>query len=173
MNAGKKQNGHRIFLGFGGNQGDRLSTMQTALSRLTSGAGLMVQKKSSLYETEPWGVEEPQPWYYNAVAEITTGLSPAELLAAGQKVEDEINCGRKTHNQSRQMDIDILFYGPLVSDNAHVTVPHPRAAQRRFVLAPMAEIAPEFLHPVLKQTMRTLLAQCPDRSTVRRLPELF
>jgi 2-amino-4-hydroxy-6-hydroxymethyldihydropteridine diphosphokinase len=173
MSADRRGKSSGIFLGLGGNQGERQQHMQAALAGIAVQGRVIVLKKSSLYETEPWGVAGDQPFYYNAAVEVATGLSPAELLAAGQQVEDTINGGRKTHNRPRRMDIDILFYGPLVSGDPLLTVPHPRAAQRRFVLAPMTEIAPEFLHPVLKQNMQTLLAHCSDRSAVRRLARQF
>jgi 2-amino-4-hydroxy-6-hydroxymethyldihydropteridine diphosphokinase len=161
-----------IFLGLGGNLGDRFRCMQMAVEKLLAPRAMREVARSSLYETEPWGVAD-QPWYYNAVIRIATELSPEELLDAGQQVEEHINQGRKAHNSPRHMDIDVLFYHDTVCCSERLTIPHPRATERRFVLAPMAEIAPGFVHPVLRKDMRTLLTETGDTATVRRLPEAW
>lgn len=150
-----------IFLGAGSNLGDRHAQLRQAEGLL----GLPLVQKSSIYETEPVDFLN-QPWFLNAVWEVETDLSPLDLLARCQSVEQQLHRLRDTDKGPRTIDIDILFYGSRIVDQPSLTIPHPAAAVRRFVLIPLAEISPDFVHPVLGLSIKDLLVICPDRSRV-------
>ena len=145
-----------VYLGIGSNVGDREANLREALERLEA-AGIRVARRSSIYETEPRDLRD-QPWFLNAVVEVETDLFPLQLFAHIQNVEREMGRRRLTPKGPRNIDIDILFYGRSVIDTADLQVPHPRIAQRRFVLEPFSEIASEFRHPVSGKTAREMLA---------------
>jgi 2-amino-4-hydroxy-6-hydroxymethyldihydropteridine diphosphokinase len=145
-----------VYLGLGSNLGDRPANLREALERLEA-AGIRVARRSSLYETEPLDLRD-QPSFLNAVVEVETDLFPLQLLASTQKIEREMGRRRLTPKGPRNIDIDILFYGRSLIETADLQVPHPRIAQRRFVLEPLSEIAPEFRHPVSGKTAREMLA---------------
>ncbi len=128
-----------------------------------------MRRISSFYETEPVGFQE-QPWFLNVAIEVETLLTPEQLLATCQAIESSLGRIRTFRNAPRPLDLDILFYGNLTMDGPGLVIPHPRLAERRFVLEPLAQIAPELLHPVLMKPIRSLLDVCPDRSTVRLCP---
>jgi 2-amino-4-hydroxy-6-hydroxymethyldihydropteridine diphosphokinase len=154
-----------VYLGLGGNLGDRERTLRSAIEALNA-PDLRVLRVSPVYETEPVDVRE-QPWFLNLVVEAETSLFPMQLLARAMKVERALGRRRVTPKGPRTIDIDILFYGNAVIDSPQLTVPHPRAAERRFVLAPLADLAPGFRHPVLRRTMGELLDAAPEQ-VVRR-----
>ena len=146
-----------VYLSLGSNLGDRELMLQSALDRLHA-PDLRIRRISSVYETEPVGFRE-QRFFLNLVAEAETDLFPLLLLARIQKVE--LQLGRKRTGQAngpRSIDIDILFYGRFMVHSARLEIPHPRLQERRFVLAPLVELAPELRHPALGRTMRELLA---------------
>jgi 2-amino-4-hydroxy-6-hydroxymethyldihydropteridine diphosphokinase len=145
-----------VYLGLGSNVGDREANLREALERLES-AEIRVVRRSSLYETEPQDVRD-QPWFLNAVVEAETELFPLQLLGCTQNIEREMGRRRLTPKGPRNIDIDILFYGRSVINTADLEIPHPRVAQRRFVLEPFSEIAPEFRHPESGKTAREMLA---------------
>lgn len=126
-----------------------------------------VTQQSSIYESEPVGFLE-QPWFLNVVIRIESKLTPRKLLRYCQSIEERLGRKREIPKGPRTIDIDILFYADLVVAEPDLTIPHPEIANRRFVLEPMNEIAPAFVHPVLKKTISELLAQCPDRSIVKK-----
>ncbi len=126
----------------------------------------MPTRVSSLFETEPVGFRE-QPWFLNAVIEVETRLAPAALLGTCQAIESASGRIRTFRNAPRTLDLDILLYGNLMMSDPGLEIPHPRMAERRFVLEPLAQIAPALVHPVLKKTIRSLLEACPDSSAVR------
>jgi 2-amino-4-hydroxy-6-hydroxymethyldihydropteridine diphosphokinase len=151
-----------VFLALGSNLGDREATLAAAVAALR---GVRAVRASSLYETEPVG-GPPQDDYLNQVVAGETALDPGELLSACQAVEARFGRERRSRNAPRTLDIDILFYGDVVSESRQLTLPHPRLHERRFVLVPLAEIAPDFVHPRLRRSVRELLARCEDRSRV-------
>ena len=146
-----------VYLGLGGNTGDRESNLEEALGRLDAVAGIQVVRASSFYDTAPVG--PPQPRFLNAVCAVETTLSPEELLDAIHRIENDMGRRRNADDRwgPRSIDIDLLFYGDRVIDGERLTVPHRQAHKREFVLRPMAEIAPDFMHPVIHRTMADML----------------
>jgi 2-amino-4-hydroxy-6-hydroxymethyldihydropteridine diphosphokinase len=155
-----------VFVGLGSNLGDRESALRSGLNGLER-RGFAPAVLSSLYLTEPVG-GPPQPWYLNQVAGGQTRLSPEELLRACLETEDEAGRVRGTRFGPRTLDLDLLLYGDEMREEPALTLPHPRLHQRRFVLEPLAEIAPDARHPRLGATIAELLARCPDPARVVR-----
>lgn len=154
-----------IFLGLGSNLGDREANLAGA-ERAVERRGFRVAARSSTYLTEPKDAPD-QGWFLNAVLGGETGLSPEELLDACLDAERELGRERGPRpNAPRTADVDLLLYGLEVRALPSLILPHPRLAERRFVLVPLAEIAPGALHPVLGLSVRELLERCPDRSRV-------
>jgi len=149
--------GKIVHLGLGSNVGEREQNLQAAVERLQSRV-LRISRVSSVYETEPQGLRN-QRWFLNLVAEAETELFPRQLLGRIVKIERELGRRRGTENGPRTIDIDILFFGNAVVKTPELTIPHPRFAERRSVLAPMAELAPDLRDPVSRRTMRELLAE--------------
>ena len=145
--------------------GDRESMIQTALDALSSPA-LRLKRVSSLYETEPIGFRE-QGWFLNCAAEFETDLFPKQLLHRMQKVEIEMGRVRSVKNGPRNIDIDILLFGNAVMKTGELEIPHPRYRERRFTLAPLAELNPSMRDPVTGQTMAEMLAALTGQS-IRR-----
>ena len=123
---------------------------------------------SALYETAPWGVKE-QPAFLNQVAEVQTDLAPEEVLRHVLEIEQRLGRVRYERWGARHLDIDILYFDSLAMDTARLTIPHPRLHERRFTLVPLAELLPDYVHPVLGQTTLELLTACPDEGEVIRL----
>ena len=154
-----------VYIALGSNVGDRASMLGGAMAAMNS-AGIRVLRQSSFYVTEP--LDAPgQAWFLNAVVEAETSLLPLQLLHALLRIERELGRRRITPHGPRTIDLDILFYGSSVIRSKELQVPHPRLPERRFVLVPLAQIAPEFRHPVLHKSVTQLLAETPDRSEVR------
>ena len=154
------------YLALGSNIGDREANLRDAVRRMES-EGIRVVARSSLYETAPQELLD-QPSFLNAVVEVETDLFARQLLARVQRIERAMGRRRVTPKGPRNIDIDILFYGRAVIGAAELEVPHPRIAQRRFVLEPLAEIAPDFRHPVTGKTAGEMLAALGPQG-VRRL----
>lgn len=156
----------RIYLSLGSNLGDRAANLASAIEAL-GGAGVRVLRCSSIYETAPVDFLA-QPWFLNCVVEAETSLEPWELLDRLQSIERSLGSRKLVRRGPRILDLDILFYGDRVMDEPGLQIPHPRLAGRRFVLIPLAEIAPEVQHPVLRKSAAELLAAAQDQSEVRR-----
>jgi 2-amino-4-hydroxy-6-hydroxymethyldihydropteridine diphosphokinase len=154
-----------VYLSLGANIGERAENIARAIEALGA-RGVRVTRRSSLYETEPVKMAS-QGWFLNCVVEAETDLAPEVLMRALLEIERSLGRERRVLHGDRPIDVDILLYGASVARTKEVEIPHPRMAERRFVLAPFAEIAPEAMHPVLKKTIAELLAATPDRSKVR------
>lgn len=154
------------YIALGSNLGDRVANCRKAIG-LMAGRGIEIVRVSSFYETEPWGVED-QPMFINAAAEARTALEPMELLKTLKAIEDSMGRERTGRWGPRTIDLDILFYGEAVLESGALRVPHPDAHLRAFVMAPLAEIAPGFVHPVVKKTIGELAASL-DQSGVKRV----
>ena len=159
------------YIGLGSNLGDPIAELRGAVTELES-RGVELRARSSLYRTEPVDALE-QVWFVNAVAEIRFGGRPDELLQICLNVETARGRERTRRNQPRILDLDVLLLGDIVLASDELTVPHPRLHERRFVLEPMVQIAPDAIHPGLRKTMRDLLKECVDDSKVVRLEEAF
>jgi len=154
-----------VYIALGSNVGDRAAMLERAMAAMNL-AGIRVSQQSSFYVTEP--VDAPgQAWFLNAVVEAETSLLPLQLLHALLRIERELGRRRIMPHGPRTIDLDILFYGSSVIRSKELQVPHPRLPERRFVLVPLAQIAPEFRHPALNKSVMQLLAETPDRSEVR------
>ena len=138
-------------IGIGSNIGDRQGNCEKAVEALNS-KGIKVQKRSSMHETEPWGVKA-QGKFINMVVEAETGLSPLELLDVVKGIEQEMGRVDSIKWGPRLIDLDILFYDDMVINMEHLTIPHPLLHEREFVLGPLCEIAPDKIHPVLRKTV--------------------
>lgn len=154
----------RVYISAGTNLGDRKANLKFALDSLANRA--TVSKASSYYETEPVGFLD-QPWFLNQVIELKTELAAFELLSFCQHIEASRGRVRTFPNAPRILDLDILLYGNIVIDQERLIIPHPRLAERKFVLEPLVQIAPDIIHPILKKSMRSLLQDCRDSSEVR------
>ena len=159
----------RVYLSLGSNVGDRAANLRTAIKRVSSLGDVMAV--SSFYETEP--VEfAAQPRFLNCAVEVDTEKMPKQLLAGILDIEREMGRRRVQKKGPRTLDIDILLFGNSIIQTKGLTIPHPAMHERRFVLEPLAEIAPEARHPVIKRTVRELRDALPPGQAVRRASDL-
>jgi len=154
-----------IYLSLGSNSGDRLENLARARDRLVA-ADIRILRTSSVYETAPRDVPG-QPWFLNQVIEAESTLLPRQLLSRLQKIERDMGRKRTVAKGPRNIDIDIVFFGGSVISMPDLEIPHPRMAERRFVLEPLAELAPELRHPVLNRSVREMLAKVTDQQARR------
>jgi 2-amino-4-hydroxy-6-hydroxymethyldihydropteridine diphosphokinase len=158
------------YIGLGSNLGDPEAQIERALRHLDE-QSVRVEEVSSLYRTEP--VDAPtELWFLNGVARVSCDFGPRELLAICQEIESSQGRERTIHHGPRTIDLDLLLLGDALMDSPELTLPHPELHLRRFVLVPLAEIAPELIHPILGSTMKELLGWCPDTSAVIRVGPL-
>jgi len=155
-----------VYLALGSNVGNREENLREAVRRLRQ-AGIIVKRVSSIYETEPVDYLD-QDWFLNSALEATTELPPQELLARMREIEVAMGSKKPFAKGPRLIDLDILLYGNETIETPDLQVPHPRMLERLFVLVPLAEIAPAYVHPLWKGTVADLLKQTPDRSEVRK-----
>ena len=159
------------FLALGSNLGDRIAYLRGARQTFQSHEELRIVRASAIYETEPIGGPEEQQPYLNAVLEVQTSLKAPFLLEFALAVEQQFGRCRKVRWGARSLDIDLLFYADSIFQKPDLMVPHPRLHQRAFVLIPLMDVAPDFIHPLRQKTVREMLTQLPSTSGVRRLPE--
>lgn len=153
-----------IYLGLGSNLGQREANLRQAAQRLRESVRLL--RSSSIYETAPWGYTD-QPDFLNCVLEAETDLPPLQLLAVAKNLEDAIGREPSVRYGPRSIDVDILLYSDRITDLPDLQIPHPRMAQRAFVLVPLAELAPELIHPTLKRSIAELTRQVDGKEGVK------
>lgn len=146
---------HTVYLALGSNLGARAANLKNAISNLTP--QMNVRAKSNVYETQPWGHAD-QPAFLNQVVKVDTYLDPEALLLHLKRLELVLGRVPSFENGPRLIDMDILFFDDLVLDSPVVQIPHPRLQERAFVLAPLADLAPALIHPVLNKSISSLLA---------------
>jgi 2-amino-4-hydroxy-6-hydroxymethyldihydropteridine diphosphokinase len=162
-NPSDKQN---VFLLLGSNLGERSQILRSAVALIAERVGV-IQSVSSVYETAPWGILE-QPAFLNQALSVSTMLMPEEVLRIILDIEHELGRVRYERWGARVIDIDMLYYSDWALDSARLTVPHPRLHERRFVLVPLHEIAPDFIHPLFLKTTKQLLDECQDPGDVEK-----
>jgi len=151
-----RSNLHNAYVGLGANLGRREKNISAALNALQTTRDVEVVKVSGLYQTEPVGGPDGQPKFLNAAAHLRTPLTPERLLTLCQRIEDLLGRERRVAWGPRPIDIDILCFEDEIRSSPELMIPHPLMHERRFVLEPLAEIAPELVHPVLQRTVREL-----------------
>lgn len=156
---------NRAFLGLGSNLGERIFYIDNALRAIKRLKDTSIAKSSSVYETDPWG-NENQEKFLNCVIEIETGLNPDQLLNELKAIEKRLGRTGGGKWSEREIDIDILFFEDEIILNEKINIPHGQIEKRRFVLVPMNELAPDFIHPVFKKTMSQLLKETGDNLKV-------
>ncbi|HEX2786758.1 MAG TPA: 2-amino-4-hydroxy-6-hydroxymethyldihydropteridine diphosphokinase [Ignavibacteria bacterium] len=157
----------KVFLGLGSNLGNRVEYIERAIEEIGSLKDTKIIKKASLYETEPWGFKE-QPDFINSAVEIETMLSAEELFNEVKSIEQKLKRKSKGKWQEREIDIDILFYGNEIIKSERINIPHKEIEKRKFVLIPMYELAPDFVHPVFNETITELLSKSGDALVVKK-----
>ena len=145
-----------VYLGLGSNLGDKVDNCLRALEGISASPHIYIQTVSSLYKTEPIGYRD-QDWFINCVAKVSTTLSPLTLRQFLQGIEQQMGRQKTFAMGPRLIDIDILFYGAEVVEETGLIIPHPRLHERGFVLVPLAELAPDLIHPILQKTIKELL----------------
>ncbi len=159
---------HTAYIGIGSNLESPAENCLKAVERINAHPDLTLVARSSLYQSEPFGITN-QDWFINSVVQLTTSFSPGELLRACLSIEQAMGRTRAKKWGPRIIDLDILFFDDLILKQEGLEIPHPGIAERSFVLAPMNEIAPEFIHPKLKQSIQTLFMEIPNPQQVNRI----
>lgn len=158
---------HKIFLGLGSNLGNREGNLLTAQKLIEEEVGKILSK-SSIYETAAWGITE-QNAFFNQVVEVESSYSPSAVLHLVLKIENDMGRIREIKWGERSIDIDILYYNSETISTENLAIPHPFIQERKFVLVPLCEIAPAFIHPELKQRNLELLEKCQDSGEINKL----
>ncbi|HOP52546.1 MAG: 2-amino-4-hydroxy-6-hydroxymethyldihydropteridine diphosphokinase [Thermovirgaceae bacterium] len=152
-------------ISLGSNIGDRLGTIRQA-SLLLKGMGIQIVASSDIFETAPWGVKE-QPWFLNACLLVDTSVSPRELLSRLQSIENRLGRVSRFRWGPREIDLDLLFMDGLAVDEEDLVLPHPEMHNRSFVLVPLNQVAPDWVHPLLHRRVRELLGQVSVEEVLR------
>jgi 2-amino-4-hydroxy-6-hydroxymethyldihydropteridine diphosphokinase len=162
---------HTVFIGFGSNLGDRCKICLEAIDLLRAHPQITVERVSSFYKTEPVGMAD-QDWFLNGVVRCNTTMTAESLLAVTAEIEQAL--GRVRHKRwgPRTLDLDLLLFDDIRHVSALLSIPHPRLHERRFVLVPLAELAPAWVHPVLAKTIQQLLTELPVAGQVVQRVEL-
>ena len=161
---------HAVYIGIGSNLGDKVSRCEEAISEILKVDGHKLLAKSSFYKTRPVGYTE-QDWFVNGVIKIETDLGPFDLLRTLKAIESRMGRVRTFQGGPRMIDLDILFYDDMEIREEALEIPHPRLHERQFVLVPLAEIDPGFLHPALGKTIRGLLDSIQSDQGVEKISE--
>ena len=156
----------KAYLSLGSNLGDRLSNLKMAIMKMEESDSITLLELSPVYESEPVGKKD-QSWFLNTVALAETSLEPLSLLDYLLEIEKSMGRQREIKWGPRNVDLDILLYDDLIIDSDRLILPHPQMHKRRFVLLPLVRINPELMHPLLKKTVKVLLRECPDSSSVK------
>ena len=156
-----------IYIIIGGNLGDRLALIKDCKHKIEKEIGI-ISRCSSFYESESWG-ETGNPTYLNQVLYVESIFSAKEVLEKALEIEKKLGRTRDKKWESRLIDIDILFFNDEIIDEKDLKIPHPHLQNRKFVLAPLNEIASEFVHPILKKSMKELLVECKDNLKVTKI----
>lgn len=160
---------NHVYLALGSNRGDRQNNLLTAIKKLEEEAG-KIALVSSLYETQPWQMNDATH-FLNQVILLDTGLTAPNLIKVIFTIEESLGRARSNSNvyEPRTIDIDILFFNNEILNSSILTIPHPQIAKRRFVLEPLSEIAPAYIHPQLNKSVTELLSSCTDEHSISKL----
>ena len=146
---------HTVYLGLGSNLGNRLANLKNAVSNLTP--QMVIKKKSPVYETPPWGEDPNQPMFLNMTVKVETYMTPEKLLAHLKRLETVLGREPSHKHGPRLIDIDILFYDNIALSAPPLVVPHPHLHERGFVLVPLNDIAPDYVHPEFRKTVKEMM----------------
>ena len=169
MNGNKR----RVVLSFGGNLDNTLNCFERAIMEIKKKIGL-VEITSSIYSTQAWGMKKGTPDFLNKIVVVLTDLKPKVLLKATQKIEKKLGRKTKSINQEykdRPLDIDLLFFDDRIIYKKKLVIPHQLLHTRKFILKPLSEIIPDYIHPVIKKTIKELLLSCDDTLEVKKHPK--
>jgi 2-amino-4-hydroxy-6-hydroxymethyldihydropteridine diphosphokinase len=161
---------NKVYLLIGGNMGDRMANLTLSMNAIEKEIG-SIQKMSSIYETAAWGNTE-QPDFLNQALEIETHLNAEQVMEGLLKIEKQMGRERLIPMGPRSIDLDIIYFNKEVIESPSLEIPHPRLAERKFVLLPLSEIAPDFIHPIFQKTNEVLLKECGDSLAVYKKSDL-